>query len=375
MLSIDDLMTPATEEQVLETFLSTLETLRIPARSWRKGGALRNILRVVAKSYAGYTVVMSEFAKSGFLDSASGGWLTLLAHHVYGVDRREATFATGFALFTNVGGGVHTDAAGTVRLSAGSKAYVTTEALNLINPGDTQLVAIRAQEVGSASSVVASSISLLTQLLGVTATNPDSVVGSDAQDDDSLRETCRDKLGALSMLGPRGAYAYAVDVATRLDGSPVDINRRQTATDDTTGVVTLYVASPSGTPVPDDIDRVTESVEQWARPDSVTAVVVGATPVAFTKTLTVWARNTPGLDSATVKDAVDAALLTLVSTYPISGLKKPPATQGYLFATNIEGAAKAAHPAIFAVDGVGVDLEIDTGEVATLAATVTVRLV
>ncbi len=376
MLTVDDLFTPVTSDQVLETFLSTLETLGVPARSWRTGGAFRNILRVVATTYAGYTVVMSNFAKSGFLDTSEGGWLTILAKSVYGVTRRPATFATGYVLFTNVGGGVYSQAPGTVRVLAGSKAYVNTETLTLTTPGQTQLVAIQAQEVGSASSVAPTLIDTLeTQLLGVTVTNPLSVVGSDEQDDENLRQTCRDKIAALSLLGPRGAYGYAVDVALRDDGSPVDINRRQIDADDTTGVVTLYVASPSGTPVTEDLDSVTASVEQWARPDSVTAVVVGATPVAFSKTLTVWARNTPGLAAATVQAAVEDALIALVAEYPIGGLLKPPATQGYLFATNIEGAAKSAHASIFAVDGVGADLAINVGEVATLASTVTVRLV
>ncbi len=376
MLSVTDLMTPLTEEQVLEQFLTSLEALNIPARSWRTGGAFRNILKIVASCYAGFTTVMVAFAKSGFLDKSEGGWLTLLAFHVYGVTRRPATFATGFVLFTNVGGGIHGNVAGTVRMRAGSKSYVTTEDLALVNPGDTQLVAVRAVEVGSASSVIAGQItSLETQLLGVTITNPESVVGSDEQDDENLRETCRNKLAALSMLGPRGAYAYAVDVALRNDGSPVDINRHEIFSDDTTGEVTVYVASPSGTPVPDDLDRVAESVERWARPDSVTAHVLGATPVAFSKTLTVWASITPGLDAGTVQTAVEDALVALVAAYPIGGKKKPPATQGYLFATNIEGAAKGAHSAIFAVDGVGSDLAINVGEVATLSAVVTVRLV
>jgi hypothetical protein len=52
-LSVSQLFTPVTEDQAFETFLSTLETLSIPARSWRIGGAFRNILKVVARSYAG----------------------------------------------------------------------------------------------------------------------------------------------------------------------------------------------------------------------------------------------------------------------------------------------------------------------------------
>jgi hypothetical protein len=380
LLSVDTLFTPVTKDQALETFLSSLETLGVPARSWRTGGALRNILSVVAASFSGFTTVMSEFAKSGFLDSADGGWLTLLAHFVYGVDRRPATFAQGQVLFTNVGGAVYDGtnaAAGTIRplWVAGGKAYVTLEDLNLPGPS-TQLVNIQAVELGSASSAGPGLItSLETTLLGVTISNPLSVVGSDEQDDESLRQLCRDKLSALSLLGPRGAYQYAIGVAKRMDGSPVDINRVSLVPSTTTGIETVYVASPSGAPLSADLDLVRDSIELWARPDSVTAVVTPVTTVPFSKSLTIWAKHGPGIAAGDISAAVDAALVAMVAGYDIGGVAKPPSLQGYLYATNIEGTAKGAHPSIFAVDGVGGDLALNAGQVATLATTLTVRLV
>lgn len=376
MLSVDDLFTAVTSDQVLETFLSTLETIGVPARSWRKGGALRNILRIVATSYSGFTSVMAQFAKSGFLDSAEAGWLTLLAHFVYGVDRRAATFATGQVLFTNVGGGVYTNAAGTVRCLwvDGGKAYITLDALNLNGPS-TQLVNVQAVEVGAASSVGPGLLTLETVLLGVSVSNPLSIVGSDAQDDESLRQLCRDKIAALSLLGPRGAYLYAVGIATRVDGSPIDINRVLPLPNTTTGVETIYLASPSGAPLESDVEIAAASIEAVARPDTVTVSVLPVTTVPFSKALTVWARNGPGIAAADISAAVTAALVLMVANYDIGGIVKPPSTQGYLYATNIEGTAKGAHPAIFAIDGVGGDLALDPGEVATLATTLTVRLV
>lgn len=378
MLTLTDLFTPLTEAQVFETFLATLETSGVPARSWRTGGVYRNILRIVARSYSGLTTVMSEFAKAGFLDSASGGWLTLLARYVYGVERRAATFATGRVLFTNIGGGVYTNAAGTVTVlwPGTKKAYVTTAALTLLTPGATQLVNVQAVEEGSASSAAPGLIDTLeTQLLGVTVTNPLSVVGSDAQDDESLQQLCRDKLAALSLRGPRGAYGYAVGVAKRVDGTPVNINRYAATRNETTGVVTVHVASPSGAPVVDDLAAVADSIEVWARPDTVTAVVAAATPVAFARTLTVWAKSAAGVSAAGIAADVDAALVALVAAYEIGGLTKPPSAQGYLYATNIEGTAKGANRTIFAIDGVGADLPLNAGQVATLATTLNVRIV
>lgn len=379
-LTIDQLVTPVTEDQALETFLSELETLGLAARSWRKGGVARSILRVVAKTYSGFTQLMAAAIKSGFLETAEGDWLTLLAKYVYGVDRAEATFATGSITLVNAGGGIYSFNAQEVRflrtVSGKTYAYVNVAAFTL-NAGETKTISIQAVEVGSASSAAPGEINALETVLPlVTVSNADSVVGSDAETDAELREACKNKLGALSLRGPRGAYAYAVREATRPDGSAVDINRLSVSPSSSTGVVTVYLASPSGTPSVADIGYVATSIENIARPDSVTANTVAATAVPFTRTLTVWAKRTDGVSADDIKTLVNAAIVTEVAAYPIGGIPKPPSTQGYLYADFIAGVAKGAHPSIFDVDGTGADLALNPGEVATLSGlTITVSLV
>ena len=101
-----------------------------------------------------------------------------------------------------------------------------------------------------------------------------------------------------------------------------------------------------------------------------------ATGVALSKALTVWATRTEGVDADTLHDAVLSVLALGISEYPIGGIKKPPSTQGYLYASWIEGTAKSADPSIFAVlTASAADLAINMGQVATLTATVTVRIV
>lgn len=378
MLSIDELLVALTEEQVFETFLSALETLGLPARSWKQGGFARTVLRVVARTYASFTVLIVAAIKSGFLETASGGWLTLLAYYVYGVTRISATFATGRATFTNTLGGVYSYNPEEITILWGTgpaqKAYVNTEAFSL-NPGDVVSVAIRAVEQGSASSAPPGVINALqTTITGVTVTNPLSVVGTNEQTDEALRAQCINKLSTLSSLGPRGAYAYAVIAALRLDGSPVDINRMWISPSSSTGTVTIVCASPSGVPVADDLTAVRLSVENIARPDSVTATVLAANPVALSSAITVWAKSTPGIDAAGIEALVGAALVPMVAAHPIGGNTKPPSTQGYLFDSTIEGTAKAAHPSIYAVDG-AVSLALAVQDVATLGTTITVRIV
>jgi baseplate J-like protein len=382
LIPVDDLTTPLTPDQVLEKFLVILETMNMPARSWRQAGVARTILRTVATTYSGFTILMSNAIKAGFLETATGPWLTLLAKYVYGVDRRVSTFATGVITFVNSGGGVYptvgTYAADQVRVTwvAGKKSYTNTDVFS-VPGGSTVYVNFRAVEAGSASSAPPNAITSLETpvMLGVSVTNATSVAGTDEETDADLRQRCRDKLSALSLNGPRGAYSYAAKSAVRLDGSPVDINRISVSASSSTGVVNVYAASPSGVPLSSDLVLVRASIEAIARPDSVTVNVFGVTPVALGATITVWARRTDGVSAADITTLVQSALQAMAQAYPIGGIPKPPSTQGYLYADNIAGTAKGAHPSIYDIDGAGADLALNPGEVVTLGTTVNVTIV
>lgn len=377
-IDVNTLIQPITEDQALEVELSILETLGVKARSWRVGGAYRTILRVTARMFSGLTSTVAAAIQSNWLEKAAGPWLVRVAKYGYGVDAITATFATGKLRFTNSGGGVYSYNAREVRaLWVSEKKAYTNTAPFALNPGDSILVDIEAVEIGAASSAPPGAIdSLETALLGVTVTNPEAVVGNDSEADETLRQRCLDKLGALSLAGPRGAYAYAVTAAKRNDGTPVNINRLSVTPDSSTGVVTIYVASPAGAPDAGDITLVEASIEAIARPDSVTVNVYAATEVPLTATITVWAKRTAGVSASDLEDLVSQALIAAIKTYPIGGFAKPPEqTQGYLYGDFIARTAMGAHESIYDVDGADTDQAINPGQVATLATTITVRVV
>ena len=376
MLSIDDLFTPLDGDTVLATWLTTLETFGVPAKSWRVGGAARSILRVVANTYAGFTILQSDLAKAAFLDSSTGNWLTLLARYVYGVERITATFATGKVTFTNSGGGVYSYAAGAVRVSSTStgKSYVTTEDLTLGAMGSAT-IAIEATELGTASNAAPGLIDKLeTTMLGVAVGNALAVQASDQEFDEDLRIRCRGKIAGLSPRGPRGAYDYAARSALRGDGSPIGVNRTWIANDLGTGTVNIWCATPAGIVAAPDLPYIVASIEAIARPDTVTVAVASAISTPLSGSLIVWARRTAGWDAPAYTTAIDAVLLAALATYPIGGIAKPPSTDGYLWASFIDGVVKSAHASIFAVDGAA-DLAITFGHVATFAASLDIRIV
>lgn len=375
--TIEELLTPITGDQMLEKFLNTLESLGLKARSWREGGALRTILRILADAFAAFIVSMLGFVRAGFLETATAGWLTLLAYYVYGVSRIESTFATGQVQFTNSGAGVYDPIPArsiNVINAVTGKAYTNVNAFAL-NPADVLLIDVIAIELGADSNATPGTVTRLeTTLPGVTVTNPAAIVGEDAEKDPDLRQRCKDKLGILSGKGPRGAYAYAIRSAKRGDGSSVDVNRHFISPSSSTGIVTIYVASPAGAPTMGDLPFIVDSIETYARPDTVTLNLQAAAPVAFSRTLDVWARVTDGVDGAAISNAVASALLDMITLYPIGGLKKS-SVNHYLYATTVEGTAKAAHPSIFAVDGADPNMALAEGEVATLASTIVVHFV
>lgn len=379
-------MAVQTAAQIRTTLVNALVVLGIPADQWRPGGALSVTLTVVANLLNMFSVLLTQVVSSGFLETSSGGWLQLLAQYVYGVMPTGSTFATGSLTFTNTGGGTYTYASGalTAKDSTTGKTYVTTQALNL-GPNSTATVTIAATESGSASSAPPGEIdALVTPLLNVTVSNAASVVGLDAPNDPTLRSLCLDKLGAMSVRGPRNAYAYAIQVAVNaVSGNPVNINRWSITPSSHTGTVAIVVASPSGVPDPEDVAGVVTSIEtgvpglsppfSGVRPDAVTVTVTGATPVNYTPAIVVWAKALPGLTATDLQTACADALSTYIEGYDVGGLSTNTFTG--LFAAGVDGALKSANAdAIFDVTG-SIDLALMAGQVAVDQTSISVRLV
>lgn len=391
-IAITDLLQSQTATQVRTTMVNALVTLGIPADKWRPGGSLSVMLTVIATVYSQFTVLMAQAIGSGFLETASGGWLTLLAYYVYGVTRPPATFASGAITLTNTGG-VQNYGIGQVvfKDSTSGQTYTNTQAVSL-GPNASQTVTIQCTTAGAAGSAPPGEIdTLVTQMLGVTVSNAAAVVGQDALDDPSLRILCQNKLGALSVRGPRSAYAYAISVAVNaVTGAPVNINRQSISRSSHTGTVTIVVASPAGVPDPNDVTGVENSIEQGvpnlsppfsgARPDCVTVDVSAATGVNYTPTLTVYALAAPGLASSDVATQVAAAITSYLSTYPVGGV--PIGNTDALWGSGVESAASQGTTAkivsIFNatanIEGAP-DLVLSSGQVAVDEVTVQAVLV
>ena len=377
-LSIDDLFTELTPDQVRASFVTELETLGVPASSWRKGGVASTILTVVASSYAGFTGVTARLAKLGFLDSSSGNLLKLLAIYGYGVTPRESTFATGELTLNNAEGGTHTFGAQEALFSNPTTKRTYSNSLPFtLGPLQTGLVIpIQCTESGSLGNSAAGAVTKIeTSMLGVSCTNAAAIVGSDPASDDEIRALCRAKAASRSPNGPTDAFRYFAATALRTDGSPVDVNRIGVFRDGTIGRVTVALAGPAGPAAAQDVDAVRSYILKNCKPDTVKVLVVPASVVLVSFTCTVWARA-DGSTLAEVQAAVDAAIIALQATYPIGGMRKSPfATNGNLYSDRVVAAIIASHPSIFDVDGVSGDTALTVQQVAQISLNMTINQV
>jgi hypothetical protein len=303
-ISVLSLFTAETADRILAYGLDLARVVGLPVTSWRSGDPTRSLYKYLATVLASLEGVYAEYIRAGFLSSASDDWLTVLAWEVYGVERIEATYATGEITLNNGGGGFYPVDPGdlTFRASSTGKTFHNTTS-GTLSAGATVVITFEADEAGSDSSVADDEIDeLVTTLLGVTIASSDAAVANDEQDDDALKEQCRSTLGALSPDGPPDAYEYVVRNPD-LTGT-TEITRASTAHDATDGTVTVYVASPTGTVTSPSVAAAQDAVEIWATPLCITPTVVSVTTVSVNVTAEISGDDIPLDFEAQITDAL-----------------------------------------------------------------------
>lgn len=335
--------------QLYEAGLAVATALGLSVTSWAPGDPTRSLYHFLADVVRDLEVNVAGYVASGFLDHATGDWLTLLAKQVYNVDRVEATYASTTVTLTNTSGGLYVLAAGdvTAQSSTSGKTYRNTSGGTLaasdgITPTTLALDFI-ADEPGSDSSASATEIdTLVTTLLGVTCSNATGALGLDEEDNASLRDRCRAKLGTLSPNGPADAYSFVVR-SSELTGV-TDITRARVVGDSATGDVTVYVAGANGPVAGASVTAAQDAVEEWATPLTITPTVSNASGVTVNVIYELWMYASVGETQATIKAAISAALTAMFAARPIGGDIIAPAATGKLYHSLIVSTIKEVYP-------------------------------
>lgn len=375
MATLANLILEETKAQIYARGLALASAFGLNTTSWSTGDPTRSLYHFVSEILASLEPNVAGFVKSGFLGYATGDWLTLHAKELYNVDRIEATYASGTVRLANGGGGLYVLQPGdvTVKASGSRKTYRNVDGGTLASgAGNTLDLVFTADEPGSASTANASDINtMVTNLLGVTCNNLGALLGFDEEDDASLRDRCRAKLGTLSASGPRDAYDSVVRDPTKT--GTMEITRSRTVADSVTGDVTTYVAGPSGAVSGGAVAAAQTAVEVWAAPLCITPTVANSSSVNIDVTYSLWLYTTVGETVLTIQAAVDAALRAVFKERPIGGDIIAPATTGKIYKSLIESTIRGVYPDHafrVSVSAPAGDTALGSNEVAALGAVV-----
>lgn len=377
-LTLAELISEQSAAQVLQVLLDLADANGLSTSTWKSGDPMRTLLTIDAQKTADLTSLFVLAIRGGLLDYAEEGWLRLLAKQVYDVTFIPKTAASGEVTLTLTGAASYTFAAGDLQFQASStgKTYRNVDAGTLDTTTTPLTIAVLAEEGGSDSSAAPTEIdTLVTTLLGVTVSNANALVGTDVESDESLRERCRSKLGALSPNGPKAAYEYFARSALREDGSFVDINRVRVSDDSATGEVVVVVASSSGAPIGDDLTIVDEAIQENCVPLTVTCTVEAAEAVSVAITYTAYVPDDAAETDAELEEAIENALIAYFTTLPIGGFQKIPGS-GKVWRDLLSAVIASAEVVsgvsspVFSVTltAPGVDVDLADNEVAILGA-------
>lgn len=347
MTTLAQLITQTTKAALYKQALTIASALGLPVTTWETGDPTRSLYHVLSTSLASLEQIAARYVASGFLDFAAAltdsTWLYKLAYQVYGYTPRVATYATCTVTLTNSGGGLYPIVAQDLTFAKASDPNITYRNTSggtlAVGPGTTLDVAVECEIAGSDGSTAVDTLTLVTGLVGVTATSNTISVGADAESALSIVAGCRAKLESLSPNGAPGAYSY-VALKSELTGAG-DITRAAVFDDSTQGYVYVYLASSGGAASAPDVALAEAAIVTYATPLCITPFVASATAVPVDVTCTVYLYDTVGADSTAIKAAVVSAVQRAFAAMPIGGH----GTSGKVYRAKLISAIIATYPA------------------------------
>lgn len=179
MATLDDLIVVKSSTTYQTEMLADLANPAIvggsgmPATSWQAGSVPRTLIAAQAEVSADLNTAQRAIADGGFLSSAAGDWLTLLADEQWDVQRDDAVATIGIATLTDGGGGPYTPAVGALIASDSSGNQFRNITTGTLALSGTLALRWKAVETGAGYNIGNGSLTtLVTALAGVTINNP-----------------------------------------------------------------------------------------------------------------------------------------------------------------------------------------------------------
>jgi len=210
--TLNELLTPKSRDAVLAQLIQNLQGEGFNITDWYEGGVVRTLLEAESAGVADLYTLVPLVAGGGFLDTASGAWLDLLAFSHYSLTRKPSVWAEWRLKLTNTGSTPYTVQASDLWAgTATGLRWQNTEGAT-IPAGGFVRINFKAESPGSAYNVAAGTVNaLLTPLPFVSVTNEvgyQTVTGVDEETDAQLRTRARLRWAELGGGGTADAYRF-----------------------------------------------------------------------------------------------------------------------------------------------------------------------
>ena len=318
-LTLQQLLTPKTEEQALDELLQFLDGIGFSATSWQSGSKARHLVQLLARLRSSFSNTTLLITKGRYNDTAEGSWLHLFSKSHYNNEVVPAETARIRVRLND------TSDAGPFTVTTGNSIAkddngVTYRNLTTISlpEGGNLLFDYEAESPGALAEIPIS-VSLVTPMAGVTVTL-DSVLrpGANQESDTRLRDRNRSKWSTLSQAAPGDAYrTWAMEASAAVTRVWVDdLNPRGP------GSIDVIIAGVSGALPGSVADTVLDYINGgvdgvYRRPLSANLAVISATNHTVNVTGSVYSSGS--YDLATVRTAAHAAITSYISTVAVGG--------------------------------------------------------
>lgn len=323
--AISTLLQTQTEPELLDYFLTEAAIKGINVRGMQAERLARGQMETDAKTHAQYQSLREQIVNGGYLDDATGPWLTLLAFGVWRIVRSPATFAIHQVRLSDAKsvGPKQVNDRRHVAVSTSGKLFRNIESAQVPLNSNVD-VQFKAETPGADSNVAINTITKLqTPITGVTVNNPaigatgSSLIvgGANEEGDSSLRTRCRNKWNALGAGGNKPAYAYWIPQSFIEAGESATVTRWYI--DDANpfgpGSIGVWLANDSGPATAGEISTVNAYLQLRKALGSGELRTQAASTVAQTITCTVYHDGTNG----SVASDVSSALLNLGAAHGV----------------------------------------------------------
>jgi uncharacterized phage protein gp47/JayE len=206
--TLEQLLQPRNQQQVLARLLAILQTKGYGPNDWIAGSEQRTLIELHAEGMAELEALRVAITRGGYLDTAEGAFLDLLGFNAYSLLRKEATFERQrFTLTCLSGFGPYNIQANQLWAGIGDLRFNNLVG-GLLNPGSTLSLEFRAESTGTAYRIaLGTGTTLFTPLPGVTITNDQVIEAAINRETDALfRERCRLRWAELGYGSTAAAY-------------------------------------------------------------------------------------------------------------------------------------------------------------------------